>query len=116
MTRKSRASARIVAVLASMCVVVLMIGIVASAQEDYAPYTAGPVVRELRYVPDNAAPPVEQERPYAPYTEDEVGPYAPYTAGPVVRELRYLPYTEAEPATQSEPVTEEPYAPYPLPR
>ena len=36
----------------------------------YAPYTAGPVVRE--------------SRPFTPDTR----PYAPYTAGPVVRESR----------------------------
>ena len=42
----------------------------------YAPYTAGPVVKET---------------PFAPYTEE---PYAPYTAGPVVREVPYAPYTE----------------------
>jgi uncharacterized integral membrane protein len=48
----------------------------------YAPYAAGPVVREV---------------PFAAYTEE---PYAPYTAGPVVREVPYAPYTE------------EPYAPY----
>lgn len=43
--------------------------------EPYAPYTAGPVVRE-------------EFRPYAPYTAGPVvpttEPYAPYTAGPVV--------------------------------
>jgi len=46
--------------------------------EPYAPYTAGPVVREVF-------------RPYAPYTAGPVvgetgEPYAPYTAGPVVHE------------------------------
>jgi hypothetical protein len=40
----------------------------------YAPYTAGPVVREV---------------PFAAYTEV---PYAPYTAGPVVREQQRVFY------------------------
>jgi hypothetical protein len=47
------------------------------AKVSYAPYTAGPVVRE------RAA--------WAPYTEAEGKPYAPYTAGPVVKEI-YAPY------------------------
>jgi hypothetical protein len=45
--------------------------------------------------------------PYAPYTAGPVVPdaqYAPYTAGPVVHEVPYAPYSE------------EPYAPYALPR
>lgn len=68
--------------------------------EPYAPYTAGPVVKELRpelYAPYTAGPVVSEDSPYAPYTEAEGEPYAPYTAGPVVKEIR-------------------PYSPYPLPR
>jgi hypothetical protein len=63
----------------------------------YAPYTAGPVVREEAaetrpYAPYTAGPVVREDRPYAPYTAGPVvreeEPYAPYTAGPVVREER----------------------------
>jgi len=61
--------------------------------EPYAPYTAGPVVREdfRQYAPYTAGPVVREEfRQYAPYTAGpvvrETRPYAPYTAGPVVPE------------------------------
>lgn len=72
--------------------------------EPYAPYTAGPVVRETKptsepYAPYTAGPVVRETKPatepYAPYTAGpvvretelkETEPYAPYTAGPVVRE------------------------------
>jgi len=63
--------------------------------EPYAPYTAGPVVRETRpYAPYTAGPVVrEYFRPYAPYTAGpvvrETRPYAPYTAGPVVKEEKF---------------------------
>ena len=66
----------------------------------YAPYTAGPVVRE-------------DTRPYAPYTagpvvREEFRPYAPYTAGPVVREdtRPYAPYTAGPVVSEDEPVPE----------
>jgi hypothetical protein len=67
----------------------------------YAPYTAGPVVPEVKgpYAAFSAVP-------YAPYTagpvvrevKGAVVAYAPYTAGPVVREVKggavaYAPYT-----------------------
>lgn len=48
----------------------------AYTEKPYAPYTAGPVVREV---------------PFAAFTEV---PYAPYTAGPVVREVPFAAYTE----------------------
>jgi len=61
--------------------------------EPYAPYTAGPVVREefRPYAPYTAGPVVRSTEPYAPYTagpvvREEFRPYAPYTAGPVVPE------------------------------
>jgi hypothetical protein len=75
-----------------------------SSSVPYAPYTAGPVVRE---VPMAAYTP--SEKPYAPYTagpvvrEVPLVAYAPYTAGPVVRETPLAAYT---------PATEKPYAPY----
>ena len=88
----------------------------AAFSEPYAPYTAGPVVRETPYA-------AYTEEPYAPYTAGPVvreeEPYAPYTAGPVVRETPYAPYTEEPYAPYTAgPVVreEEPYAPYPLPR
>ncbi len=88
----------------------------AAFSEPYAPYTAGPVVREAPYA-------AYTEEPYAPYTAGPVvreeKPYAPYTAGPVVRETPYAAYTEEPyaPYTAGPVVREEkPYAPYPLPR
>ncbi len=90
----------------------------ASFTAPYAPYTAGPVVREETrpYAPYTAGPVVREDdsRPYAPYTagpvvrEDEPEPYAPYTAGPVVREdpRPYAPYTAGPVVSEDEPVPE----------
>ena len=87
----------------------------ASFTAPYAPYTAGPVVREETrpYAPYTAGPVVRENelRPYAPYTagpvvrENELEPYAPYTAGPVVREdpRPYAPYTAGPVVPEDEP-------------
>ena len=61
-----------VIVVALVFVLAMAFAAVAMA-DDYAPYTAGPVVREVG--------------PFAPYTVSDE-PYAPYTAGPVVHEER----------------------------
>ena len=64
--------------LVALAFVLAMTFATVALADDYAPYTAGPVVREVG--------------PFEPYTVSDE-PYAPYTAGPVVNEEEpYAPY------------------------